>query len=190
MVGRDLEIWKDVSGYEGIYQISNHGRVRSLPRLIKIGINSFKYVDLKILRQNRRNHYYSVNLYKPGEQTKTLMIHRMVAIHFKRSPRNPEKNIVNHKDCNKLNNHHSNLEWVTHTGNCRHARNNGRIKVPFTRGENNGRSILTESKVLEMISFFGKKNNVQISKIFGVSKNTVLDIKSGRTWKHLKQGSS
>lgn len=185
-----MEIWKEIKGYEDIYQISNFGRVRSLARLVRIGDGVFKPTRNRILKPNKRNSYHSVNLYYPAGVSKTKMIHRLVAIHFKRKPHSPRKNVVNHVDCNKLNNHHSNLEWVTHLENCRHAKANGRMKVPFTRGEKNGRSILTEVQVIEIINLFGKKNNVQIARSFGISKNTILDIKSGRTWKHLNRGTA
>lgn len=172
MTNIDEEIWKDIVGYNGLYKISNYGRVMSL------------YNDGRILKPNSSGPYFHVNLFLSGNQ-KTQRIHRLVAIHFLRKPISKLKILVNHKDCNKINNHHSNLEWCSPEGNCKHAKKHGRTKVPFTRGEKNGRSILTEQKVLLIREYCKTHNGVQAAIEFGVSKNTIFDIKAKRTWSHI-----
>ena len=97
-----IEEWRDIRGYEGLYQVSNLGRVKSIPReKTKGGI-------LKPLKDT--TGYLSVNLYKNGK-IKRCKIHRLVANNFLE---------VNHKDGNKLNNNLSNLEYVTRSQNILH----------------------------------------------------------------------
>ena len=103
------EIYKDIQGYEGKYQISNLGNVYSL-------------ITNKILKQRLTlDGYYQVDLYKNGVK-KHLYIHRLVAQSFLDNPKNYK--IVNHKDENSMNNIVSNLEWCNSTynnnyGNCK-----------------------------------------------------------------------
>ena len=98
------EIWKDIEGYEGLYQISNLGRVKSL------GNTHYKTTRILVVYKNK-NGYCGINLCKKGKVTK-YRIHRLVATAFIPNPNNyPE---VNHKDENKSNNRVDNLEWCTH----------------------------------------------------------------------------
>ena len=108
------EEWRPVKGYEGLYEVSNMGRVKSLHRSKAI-----------ILKQGMaHNGYMKVGLCKNGTYN-TKQVHRLVATAFIRNPNNyPE---VNHKDCNKKNNTVDNLEWCTRGYNVRHACRNGRI---------------------------------------------------------------
>ena len=95
-----MEVWKDIPGYEGLYQVSNHGRVKRGAYIKKTRI--------------ARNGYVLVSLWKDGNEKKCL-VHRLVADAFiDNSSGLPE---VNHKDENKANNHVSNLEWCTRTYN-------------------------------------------------------------------------
>lgn len=101
------EIWKDIEGFEGLYQVSNMGRVRSLDRTDKNG--QFRKGRVLADKHNNRG-YHLVSLCRDGD-TKYRLIHRLVAIAFLDNPNNlPE---VNHKDENKANNSVSNLEWCT-----------------------------------------------------------------------------
>lgn len=106
------EIWKDVKGYEGSYEISNFGRVRSH---IKIGVPT--YYKTPILSTPG---YYTVTLSKNGKTTFSIGVHRLVAEAFIENT-DPTKTEVNHKDGNKLNNYYKNLEWVTRKENNEHA---------------------------------------------------------------------
>lgn len=123
------EIWKDVVGYEGYYQISNKGNLRSVTRIIDHGIQGkLRKVNgkTKKLMQNRLG-YKMVRLYKNGKG-ENFKIHRLVATAFIPNPNNlPE---VNHIDCNPSNNIVENLEWVSHRDNMIHAGKNGRLAVP------------------------------------------------------------
>lgn len=111
------EIWKDIKNYEGYYQISNCGNVKSLSRS--------KSFSEKILSNNKNTSgYYHVKLCN-WLGKKTHMIHRLVAQSFISNPEN--KRTVNHKDSNKENNNVNNLEWATYSENHIHSYKNGRL---------------------------------------------------------------
>jgi hypothetical protein len=105
------EIWKDIKGYEGQYQISNKGRVYSIPRIIKKSNGKTQFVRGRILKAYIKQHkYLEVNLCINGKG-KWYLVHRLVAEAFIPNPNNLPQ--VNHKDENKLNNNVDNLEWCT-----------------------------------------------------------------------------
>jgi hypothetical protein len=103
------EIWKDIKGYEGIYKVSNYGRV--------INVKTMKVLSGGV----GKNGYDTVNLHNNGG--KTFCVHRLVAESFIPNPCN--KKCVNHKDGDKLNNNAENLEWNTHSENNQHAYDSG-----------------------------------------------------------------
>lgn len=115
------EIWKDVVGYEGYYQVSNLGRIKSLERRINssVGTRVVKPQYKKYFINDKG--YYTVNLSLKGKN-KTISVHRIVSKAFIPNPEN--KPAVNHKDMNKLNNSLENLEWVTYQENTNHALEN------------------------------------------------------------------
>lgn len=98
--------WKDITGYEGLYKISNCGDVWSCNKQV-------------VLKNNDNgNGYYRVSLYKNGT-TKSMYVHRLVALNF--IPKADGKNIVNHIDENTKNNKVDNLEWCNHKENIEHG---------------------------------------------------------------------
>ena len=104
------EIWKDIKGYEGIYQISNFGRVWSLERRVNTW-NGYKTIEEKEIKPSVcTNGYIKVVLYKDNTR-KNFLLHRLVAEHFLERVKGKEQ--VNHKDENKANNRADNLEWCT-----------------------------------------------------------------------------
>lgn len=112
---KDEEVWKDVLGYEGLYQVSNLGRIKSLPKK-----DGFYNLPEHIKKQHITNKYYAVSLNKNGK-CKNTHVHRLVAKAFLPNPNNLPQ--VNHKDENKLNNNIENLEWCSakynvNYGNC------------------------------------------------------------------------
>ena len=110
------EIWKDIKGYEGIYQVSNIGRVRSLDRWTEGNKCMFKRG--RIIKPFDNKGYNNTSLSRGGVDT-TFATHRLVADAFIPNPDNLP--CVNHKDGHKRNNVVDNLEWVTYSENTRHA---------------------------------------------------------------------
>lgn len=134
------ENWKPVKDYEGIYEVSDTGLVRSLDRVDRL--NRFKKGTLKAPCDNGRG-YLCVNLKAHGKQAQKT-IHRLVATAFIPNPDNlPE---VNHKDGNKANNHVDNLEWCTVSDNKKHAFKNGLNKQ--RKGLDNPHHTLSKEDVI------------------------------------------
>lgn len=107
----EIEIWKDIEGYEGLYQVSNFGNVKSL--------NYNRSGKENILKpQKNENKYLHISLCKNKKQ-KTFLLHRLVALAFLKNPQNFP--CINHKDENKENNHVDNLEWCTHEYNLKYG---------------------------------------------------------------------
>lgn len=118
------EIWKDIKGYEGLYQVSNLGRVKNLERKVRCK-NAERTIKEKILILSKSTDYIQVSLSKRGK-SKTHLVHRLVAQTFIPNKNNYKE--INHKDCNKHNNCVENLEWCSRKQNMLHAKNNGLIK--------------------------------------------------------------
>ena len=117
------EIWKDISGYEGLYQVSNFGRIKSLPR-IRIGNGTPYITKEKILGDGigATRGYCRVTLCKEPNNKKMFYIHRLVANAF--IPKIDGKNVVNHKNGIRTDNRVENLEWTTIEENLQHAIDN------------------------------------------------------------------
>ena len=140
----NIEIWKDIPEYEGLYQVSTFGRVKSLPR------NGAKGGILKSAKKKQKN-YLSVILSKNNKR-KNILVHRLVALAFIPNPENLP--YINHKDENPSNNYVNNLEWCTHEYNVNYGTRNERVSKamkgkPRHKGENNpfyGKQHTEESK--------------------------------------------
>ena len=156
-----LEIWKDIDGYEGIYQISNLGRVKSLARYRKTSIGKDRWYKTKILKNGTHtNGYKFVTLCKEGDY-KYHSVHRLVAKHFILNLDN--KKCVNHKDCVRDNNIVTNLEWVTYSENIYHARTVGSAKFCYIKKPQSIRNVTTG----EVINF---KTTKDVCEFFGKTK--------------------
>ena len=118
------EIWKDVVGSEGLYEVSNLGNVRSCDRTVQHKNGKVQQVYGRIMSTYSIGGYLHVKLSKDGHSKSTLL-HRIVAEAFISNDSNLPQ--VNHIDCNKLNNNVSNLEWCTAKENTYHAYRNGLI---------------------------------------------------------------
>ena len=121
------EIWKDIQGYEGFYQISNLGNVKSLERVVDKGNGILQHRKERIMNKRESVDGYYVAKLNVNKKSKSIAIHILVARHFIDNPNNyPE---VNHKDCNRKNNQVDNLEWCTHQQNVEHSKQLGHYKT-------------------------------------------------------------
>jgi len=125
------EIWKDIKEFDGDYQVSNLGRVRSVDRMKYCGNNSYQLKKgvIKKIQTQRVNNYQYVNLYKDNKNY-TRRVHRLVATEF--IPNLNDYPIVMHIDDNPYNNNVDNLLWGTLEMNTKDMINKGRNKNQFT----------------------------------------------------------
>lgn len=144
------EIWKDINGFEGLYQVSNLGRVR----------NKRIYLSQK----TNNKGYKLVDLYKENKR-KQLLVHRLVAIAFVPNPQN--HNIVNHIDENPQNNHAYNLEWCTQKYNMNYG------SVPQKIGEANSKAVKQIEKTGELVKVF--PSAIQAQRETGISNGNIND---------------
>lgn len=145
------EIWRDIKGYEGYYQVSNLGNVKTLHA------NKGHSTKLMTLAPHPRG-YKQVLLCKDG-RSKSLLVHRLVAAAFIPNPNN--YNEVNHIDENKCNNNADNLEWVSHGDNCRYGTRNARISQN-SKGQK--RSDETKSKMKESQNLRSERKESRVNK--------------------------
>jgi len=129
------EIWKPIRGYEGLYQISNYGRILSERRFItrKNGYKQFCKEQIVQSKTIINSGYRVVHLIR-DKKAKHFLVHRLVAEHFIENPNNLME--VNHKDENKLNNVVSNLEWCNRSCNQRYGTCQERRKATRIRNNN------------------------------------------------------
>ena len=135
-----MEIWKDIRGYEGLYQVSNLGRVRSKTKLLHLNTNTYGYKHVTLSK---------------GNVQKTVLVHRLVASAFIENPIGLPQ--INHKDGDKSNNTVGNLEWVTQGGNNRHAiKNNLRKAKKILLIDNENNVIREFNNRMEVNDFLGR----------------------------------
>ena len=114
-----MEIWKDIKGYEGLYQVSNEGRIKSLPRKwVAANGGTRSHNGIILAQANGTKGYKVVNLAKDGS-SKTYKVHRLVAEAFIDNPKHYP--MINHKDECKDNNFVENLEWCDNAYNIRYG---------------------------------------------------------------------
>lgn len=172
----DHEIWKNLPEYEGLYQVSNKGRVKSLHTMK--GMCPIKSGHIKKPTKSKFG-YLRTGLHK-DHKVKVIHIHRLIMMAFVGPV--PEGKNVNHIDGNKENNHLENLEYVTKSENILHAYNTG-LKRGM-KGENNHRSKLTYDEVLLIRTLYGMYDltRAEIARQMEVSYATVSFIVNNKTW--------
>lgn len=177
------EIWKPVVGYEGHYEVSDAGRVRSVARIVEQPSRrgSIRKRNLKSrmrLAIKDRAGYFRIGLSK-GNTPKPLWVHHLVAAAFI-GPR-PEGLQINHKSGNRADNRALNLEYVTGQENRIHAVN----VLGVGRGEKHGMAKLTAEQVHSIHQDRrGGMAAVEIAKRYGIDPSTVRRIVTGRAWRH------
>lgn len=116
-----MEIWKDIKGYEGLYQVSNLGRVKSLDRIEINSKGSKRRIKNRILKPSNKKGYLQVNIYK-NCKVETFAIHVLVSIAFLNHKPCGMRKVINHIDFDKSNNRVENLEIVTQRENSSHRK--------------------------------------------------------------------
>ena len=178
------EKWRDVKDYDGLYQVSNLGRVRSLNRIIDISESKLRGEKLKrkgvLLKPNKTSQgYYCVKLCKVvngKSYQKNCRIHRLVATAFIVNSKNKKQ--VNHTDGNKGNNKVTNLEWCTPSENVLHS-----IRVLGNNThENHGKNILSKKQVDEIRKLIQEKSTFEISKQLDIPYYLIKNIKRNTAW--------
>lgn len=181
------ELWKPVKGYEGLYEVSNLGGIKSLARWRKNGENSGYWQQEKILKQTHTTTgYLKVELSK-NKKRSSFKVHRLVAEAFIANPDN--KPNINHKDGNPLNNKAENLEWCTQQENIIHALRTGlkkKLHIPkeelkhlyidknLTAKEIGEMYNVTAIPILAMLKRYGiKKENPRVK--YNLTKEKLLE---------------
>lgn len=174
------EIWKDVEGFEGYYQVSNKSRVKSIPR--------WKRKKEWILKPyTNGTGYLQVGLRRDGK-VKMFLVHRLVMLHF--NPiENSEDYDVNHKDFDTYNNLLENLEWCSRQENHDHywgAVKNGKERSDGCKGTKHHLSVLNEDKVREIRRLWGSgeiTNKRLLGRMFDANESTIRLVINYETWK-------
>lgn len=160
------EIWKDVVGYEGVYQVSNLGRLRSRFKIRK--------------PVKRKDGYWHSKLRINGVE-KMKLIHRLVAEAFLEAT--SDQTEVNHKDGNRANTRLENLEWVTRSENLKHS---FKFLGKSNLGVKNPRNKILESDIKLIRTFRNNKASREFfSKMHNILPSSVRGIINRHTWKHL-----
>lgn len=172
------ERWTEIKGYEGLYLISDHGRIKSLPKLIEYSNGRIHHYDEKILKLNFSNGYRTISLVKEKQKV-THMAHILVGLHYVPNPEN--KPFLNHLDGDRSNSYYLNLEWSTNSENQLHAYNIlGRKAV---RGEQNGIAKLRETDIPLIRSLRNDGMIIrEIAQVFGVSFEAIRKVLTGKSW--------
>ena len=170
------EEWENVVGFEDYFMVSNYGHVWS------------KRTNKFLIPVKNKAGYLTIPTKIGGRQGKAycLRVHRMVAEAFISNP--DEKPFINHIDCDKTNNHVSNLEWCTNEENEYHAYTNGLLSLGRKiKGSEVGTSKLTEEQIKEIRERKQQEKITQkeLAKEYGVSRATIKDIIHYRYWKHV-----
>ena len=175
------EEWRPIAGYEGCYEVSNLGRVRSLDRPSRNRCGPFirRGRILKPYRgRGNGGNRYGIGLSRNGK-TKTAAIHNLVLDAFV-GPR-PAGMECRHLDGDPGNNTISNIQWDSHSENMKDKVRHGTVPV----GERAGSSTLTNEQVRWIMRLRGTLTRPEIAKRFGTTTSNVCSIHVGRTWSHL-----
>jgi hypothetical protein len=172
------EIWKDIIGYEGFYQVSNFGRVKSFYNN-RHGVGSERILKQGFYNRGRTNNYKIVVLAKNKKHT-TKTVHRLVATAFLDNFTN--KPCINHKDGNTSNNFAFNLEWVTEKENSQDALKRG----SFKHGSSCSSALLTRNQIIEIKSrLFGVwGEQARLAREYGISASLISAVSLNKIYKN------
>ena len=179
-----MEEWRDVKDYEGLYQVSDQGRIRQMERIVPTPNGGHYIEEEKIKKLNFAGNYPQARLCKKGK-IKSFLVHHLVLNAFL-----GESDLhCNHKNGIKTDNRLINLEWITRSENQKHAYSTGLQVHP--KGEDWHRAKLTEDQV-RRIKFIYKNTKpergyiTKLAKALKVNHHTISDIILEKTWTHIK----
>lgn len=176
----NAEEWRDVVGYEGLYQVSSLGRVKSLERDVSRGRKGIRRFPEKIMRQNPRGGYPSVELAKSGVP-KMKLVHRLVCEAW-HGPSPSGEHQAAHADGTKNNNRPSNLRWATRVENAQDRTLHGRNQI----GLLNVNTRLTPGQIIEIRNRHSMGESVRsIALLYPCSATNIANIVARRIWKHI-----
>lgn len=183
----DLEIWKDVKDYEGLYQVSNLGNVKSLDRIVETKNRKNYLRKGKVQKKSVNSFGYETVGFTVDSKTKIYRVHRLVALSFIENPENKPQ--INHIDGNKTNNNVNNLEWCTSSENQIHSVSTGlsNPSYPVLKGSKNGRSLLKEEQVVEIRNKYipYKYSAKKLALEYNVSESCITHILNNTSWKNI-----
>lgn len=171
------ELWKPVDGYEGLYEVSSLGAVRSCAKTIATRRGD-RTLCQRILSPAKHNGYFRVQLTDDRGKHKHVFLHRLVAEAFISAA---EGKFINHKDGVKTNNRVENLEWVTAAENNRHAFTTGLNDV-FSLARKNAKLSVDDISDLRVLRSFGVSFS-ELGRQFGVTHRAVMYAIYGQTWR-------
>lgn len=178
-----MENFKPIKKFEGFYEVSDLGRIKSVSRKVK-NKSGYRVVSEKILNPVRKpDGYCIVSLWKK-DKNQSGYIHRLVALHFVDGKKNGYE--VNHKNGDKGDNRAENLEWVTRSENILHSFKIGSHKPQY--GTLSSKAKLTEPEVKHIKSKYaqGEISIRALAEIYGVHHSIIHGIVSGKRWSHVK----
>lgn len=170
MTNKEPEVFKDIIGYEGRYQISNYGNVKSFVK---------KFSGKLMIPKIDKDGYHEVGIRDADSKRKHMRVHRLVAMIFIPNPNNFL--FVNHKDGVRDNNYYKNLEWCTQQYNNQHAFTDGNQDNAC---ENHPQTKLTNEKVKEIYrtAITGNHTETQLAEMYNTTRSVVNKLRLKQRW--------
>lgn len=182
-IEKQLEVWLDIPDYEGFYQASSFGRIKSVDRMILCKDGKNKLIKGTILAPSQTKHgYFALALCRNGV-AQTHTVHKLVSRTF--LGLRPSQMQVNHLDGDKLNNAVSNLEYCTPSENTRHAFETG---LNLSKGEANPSAKLKADDIKSITARASNGESLRsIASSYGVVVSSIWSIVNNKAWRHVER---